>query len=135
LAVTPAPTLAIAGPFLLTSALPADKPAHSKKQTQLLASPSSLTTPSTIPALTTTRLALSRLTLVQRTFTTSAFRMAPVPFKSTASDKGENHYDLLVIGGGSGGMGAARRAAQYGAKVAIIEETWRLGGTCVNVGC
>lgn len=61
--------------------------------------------------------------------------MAPVAFKSTASDKGKDHYDLLVIGGGSGGLGAARRAAQYGAKAAIIEETWRLGGTCVNVGC
>lgn len=43
--------------------------------------------------------------------------MAPVPFQSKASDKGENHYDLIVIGGGSGGLGAARRAAQYGAKV------------------
>ncbi|GAA5831505.1 hypothetical protein JCM5353_007647 [Sporobolomyces roseus] len=61
--------------------------------------------------------------------------MAPVPFESKASDKGKDHFDLLVIGGGSGGLGAARRAAQYGAKVAIIEETWRLGGTCVNVGC
>ncbi|GAA5897994.1 hypothetical protein JCM5296_001448 [Sporobolomyces johnsonii] len=61
--------------------------------------------------------------------------MAPVPFQSKANDKGKDHYDLLVIGGGSGGLGAARRAAQYGAKVAIIEETWRLGGTCVNVGC
>ncbi|GAA6057648.1 hypothetical protein JCM3770_000280 [Rhodotorula araucariae] len=61
--------------------------------------------------------------------------MAPVPFKSSAAQKGDNHYDLIVIGGGSGGLGAARRAAQYGAKCAIIEETWRLGGTCVNVGC
>ncbi|KAM0792489.1 hypothetical protein ACM66B_005161 [Microbotryomycetes sp. NB124-2] len=63
--------------------------------------------------------------------------MAPIskPFKSQASQKGQSHYDMLVIGGGSGGLGAARRAAQYGAKVAIIEETWRLGGTCVNVGC
>ncbi|KAK4696278.1 glutathione reductase (NADPH), partial [Phenoliferia sp. Uapishka_3] len=61
--------------------------------------------------------------------------MAPVPFKSSAAAKGDSHYDLVVIGGGSGGLGAARRAAQYGAKVAIIEETWRLGGTCVNVGC
>uniref|UniRef100_A0A0L8GBA8 FAD/NAD(P)-binding domain-containing protein n=1 Tax=Octopus bimaculoides TaxID=37653 RepID=A0A0L8GBA8_OCTBM len=43
-------------------------------------------------------------------------------------------YDYLVIGGGSGGLGSARRAAEFGAKVAIIEEA-ALGGTCVNVGC
>jgi glutathione reductase (NADPH) len=43
-------------------------------------------------------------------------------------------YDFLVIGGGSGGLGAARRAAQYGKKVGIIEASGRLGGTCVNVG-
>jgi glutathione reductase (NADPH) len=61
--------------------------------------------------------------------------MAPIPFKSAAAAKGDSHFDLVVIGGGSGGLGAARRAAQYGAKVAIVEETWRLGGTCVNVGC
>lgn len=42
--------------------------------------------------------------------------------------------DLLVIGGGSGGLGCARRASQLGAKVALIEHG-RLGGTCVNVGC
>lgn len=43
-------------------------------------------------------------------------------------------YDLIVIGGGSGGVRAARIAADLGAKVAIIEDThW--GGTCVNVGC
>jgi glutathione reductase (NADPH) len=43
-------------------------------------------------------------------------------------------YDLLVIGGGSGGIAAARRAAQHGAKVCLVEKG-RLGGTCVNVGC
>ena len=43
-------------------------------------------------------------------------------------------YDMLVIGGGSGGMGASRRAAQYGKKVAVIEGSGVLGGTCVNVG-
>lgn len=43
-------------------------------------------------------------------------------------------YDLIVIGGGSGGLAAAQRAAEYGAKVALIE-SHRLGGTCVNVGC
>ena len=44
-------------------------------------------------------------------------------------------YDFVVIGGGSGGVAAARRAASYGKKVALIEKTGRLGGTCVNVGC
>jgi len=44
------------------------------------------------------------------------------------------HFDLVVIGGGSGGMAAARRAASYGKKVALIERG-RLGGTCVNIGC
>jgi glutathione reductase (NADPH) len=43
-------------------------------------------------------------------------------------------YDLIVIGGGSGGLAGARRAAEYGAKVLVIE-SGRLGGTCVNVGC
>ncbi|ETW16284.1 glutathione reductase [Plasmodium falciparum Vietnam Oak-Knoll (FVO)] len=43
-------------------------------------------------------------------------------------------YDLIVIGGGSGGMAAARRAARHNAKVALVEKS-RLGGTCVNVGC
>jgi glutathione reductase (NADPH) len=43
-------------------------------------------------------------------------------------------YDLLVIGGGSGGLAHAQRAAEYGAKAAVIEYG-PLGGTCVNVGC
>lgn len=43
-------------------------------------------------------------------------------------------YDLVVLGGGSGGIATANRAAQYGAKVAVIEAN-HLGGTCVNVGC
>ena len=47
----------------------------------------------------------------------------------------DSEYDFVVIGGGSGGFGAARRAASYGKKVAIIEQTDHLGGTCVNVGC
>ncbi|NNE37603.1 MAG: glutathione-disulfide reductase [Gammaproteobacteria bacterium] len=45
-----------------------------------------------------------------------------------------NHYDLFIIGAGSGGVRAARIAASLGAKVAIAEEKY-LGGTCVNVGC
>jgi glutathione reductase (NADPH) len=43
-------------------------------------------------------------------------------------------YDLVVIGAGSGGVRAARMAAGYGAKVAVIEE-YRIGGTCVIRGC
>lgn len=43
-------------------------------------------------------------------------------------------YDYLVIGGGSGGVATARRAAEYGARVVLVEAA-RLGGTCVNVGC
>lgn len=43
-------------------------------------------------------------------------------------------YDLLVIGGGSGGVRAARLAAQHGAAV-LLAERGALGGTCVNVGC
>lgn len=50
----------------------------------------------------------------------------------TASES--SHYDLIVIGGGSGGLASAQRAAEYGARVAVIE-SGRLGGTCVNVGC
>ncbi len=44
------------------------------------------------------------------------------------------NYDLIVIGAGSGGVRAARIAANYGAKVAIIESV-RVGGTCVLRGC
>jgi glutathione reductase (NADPH) len=44
------------------------------------------------------------------------------------------HFDLLTIGGGSGGVAVSNRAASYGAKCALIE-AGRLGGTCVNVGC
>lgn len=44
------------------------------------------------------------------------------------------HYDLIAIGGGSGGLSVAERAARYGARCAVAE-SGRLGGTCVNVGC
>jgi glutathione reductase (NADPH) len=45
-----------------------------------------------------------------------------------------DEFDLIVIGGGSGGLAASQRAAEYGARVALIE-SGRLGGACVNVGC
>ncbi|GLG99058.1 Thioredoxin reductase 1, mitochondrial [Gryllus bimaculatus] len=52
-------------------------------------------------------------------------------------------YDLVVIGGGSGGLACAKEAAHLGAKVAVLDyvtpsprgSKWGLGGTCVNVGC
>ena len=44
------------------------------------------------------------------------------------------HFDYICIGGGSGGIASANRAAMHGAKVALIEAQ-DLGGTCVNVGC
>jgi glutathione reductase (NADPH) len=44
------------------------------------------------------------------------------------------HFDYLVIGGGSGGLATAKRAAGYGAHTALIE-AGEPGGTCVNVGC
>lgn len=43
-------------------------------------------------------------------------------------------YDLVIVGGGSGGVAMARRAAMYGARVALCEED-RYGGTCVHRGC
>eukprot|EP00049_Salpingoeca_infusionum_P011480 m.199419 g.199419 ORF g.199419 m.199419 type:complete len:520 (+) comp14943_c0_seq1:358-1917(+) len=52
-------------------------------------------------------------------------------------------YDLVVIGGGSGGLACSKKAADLGKKVAVLDfvkpspqgSTWGLGGTCVNVGC
>lgn len=45
-----------------------------------------------------------------------------------------HHFDYICIGGGSGGIASANRAAMYGARVALIEAR-AIGGTCVNVGC
>jgi glutathione reductase (NADPH) len=45
-----------------------------------------------------------------------------------------DEFDFVVIGAGSGGLAAAQRAAEYGARVAIVEPA-PLGGTCVNLGC
>jgi glutathione reductase (NADPH) len=44
------------------------------------------------------------------------------------------NFDLLVLGGGSGGLAHAQRAADYGMRVGVVE-SGPLGGTCVNVGC
>src|SRR5712692_485375 len=44
-------------------------------------------------------------------------------------------YDLIIIGGGAGGFGAAIKANDLGAKTALVNAGLPLGGTCVNVGC
>ncbi|XP_078531135.1 thioredoxin reductase 1, cytoplasmic isoform X2 [Lissotriton helveticus] len=66
-------------------------------------------------------------------------------FKVNGDDCKEDSYDfdLIVIGGGSGGLAAAKEAAQYDQKVMVLDYVtpspvgtkWGLGGTCVNVGC
>jgi glutathione reductase (NADPH) len=50
------------------------------------------------------------------------------------ASRGDGHFDLVVLGGGSGGLAGAFRAAGHGARVALLEPG-ELGGTCVNVGC
>src|SRR3984885_11254496 len=55
----------------------------------------------------------------------------PFRMEFTVSDQA---FDLISVGGGSGGLACAQRAAEFGAKAAVIE-SHRLGGTCVNVGC
>jgi len=55
----------------------------------------------------------------------------------------EYDYDVVVIGGGSGGLACSKECARLGARVAVLDfvkpspagTTWGLGGTCVNVGC
>lgn len=49
-------------------------------------------------------------------------------------DNGKQHFDLIAIGAGSGGLSVTERAARYGARCAVVESR-DLGGTCVNVGC
>ena len=68
-----------------------------------------------------------------------------IPFFYTAHEPPHDfEYDLVVIGGGSGGLACAKAAADLGQKVIVADfvdptanwgNTWGLGGTCVNVGC
>jgi glutathione reductase (NADPH) len=60
--------------------------------------------------------------------------MTTAPAARNASFDGAFDYDLFVIGAGSGGVRAARIAANHGARVAIAEE-FKVGGTCVIRGC
>ncbi|KAI0318414.1 glutathione-disulfide reductase [Amylostereum chailletii] len=72
-----------------------------------------------------------RLAQISRAFGTTTPTTMPPIAKPTPGEK----YDIVFIGGGSGGSAGSRRAALYGAKAAIIEKDGKLGGTCVNVGC
>jgi len=73
----------------------------------------------------------------------SATKRAITGLAKAAGEMATQHYDLLVIGGGSGGLAASKNAAKLGKKVAVCDfvkpspagTTWGLGGTCVNVGC
>ncbi|PAV85471.1 hypothetical protein WR25_09459 [Diploscapter pachys] len=70
--------------------------------------------------------------------------MPAIPPKDTTNDSSAPiEYDLIVIGGGSGGLATSKSAASFGAKVALVDcveptphgTSWGIGGTCANVGC
>jgi thioredoxin reductase (NADPH) len=69
--------------------------------------------------------------------------MAETNANGTNGVGGGYQYDVVVIGGGSGGLACAKRCAKHGKKVTLLDfvkpsppgTTWGLGGTCVNVGC
>ena len=75
-----------------------------------------------------------RLNSTSTTTTNKSNDAATTPQKSNNDNDDLFDFDYLVIGGGSGGIASARRAATYGARVAVVENK-RIGGTCVNVGC
>ncbi|KAJ5676732.1 Glutathione reductase [Penicillium maclennaniae] len=76
----------------------------------------------------------SRLSSISRHFSSSSL-VSQSTTSSTMAPIEVQQYDYIVLGGGSGGSGSARRAAGwYGAKTLIVE-SGRSGGTCVNVGC
>jgi dihydrolipoamide dehydrogenase len=58
-----------------------------------------------------------------------------VLFEEKTLAETETIYDVAIIGGGPAGYSAAIRAAEYGLKVALIEQSAKLGGTCLHVGC
>lgn len=87
------------------------------------------------------------LDFIRQSFTAPASIVSPIDASMVAEapvdETKEFDYDIIVIGGGSGGLATSKEAAKYGAKVAVLDyvkpspvgTTWGLGGTCVNVGC
>jgi len=82
-------------------------------------------------------------TLASGTSSKPQLRGTPTQLQRTDLKKHSFDYDMIVIGGGSGGLAAAKEAASLGARVAVCDfvsptphgTEWGLGGTCVNVGC
>lgn len=74
---------------------------------------------------------------------TDLYKLKPICSVSTRGFSKGYDYDLIVIGGGSGGLACAKEASSLGKKVAVLDyvdpspkgNKWGLGGTCVNVGC
>jgi len=83
------------------------------------------------------------LAFAKNFFGTGPKAQKPTASVDSAPDATSYDYDLVVIGGGSGGLACSKAAAGFGAKVAVLDyvkpspagSTWGLGGTCVNVGC
>jgi len=77
------------------------------------------------------------------TTTTTTTTQRSMSSSASESELGEDEYDFVVIGGGSGGVRASRIASGHGAKVVLLEGQLKhgapnysaIGGTCVNVGC
>ncbi|OOQ87705.1 Glutathione reductase [Penicillium brasilianum] len=83
---------------------------------------------------TTLTLSSSRLSSISRHFSSSS-PASESKESSTMAPVEVQQYDYIVLGGGSGGSGSARRAAGWYKAKTLIVESGRSGGTCVNVGC
>ncbi|XP_077996537.1 thioredoxin reductase 2, mitochondrial-like [Glandiceps talaboti] len=86
---------------------------------------------------------LKKITEISRNISRSSLFSRYTTINSYSTGIPHYDYDLVVIGGGSGGLACSKEAAQYGKKVLVMDYVdpspqgtkWGLGGTCVNVGC